>query len=53
MIEEAYNTTRKNSGVSNMYTFLHAYLNCNNFHITQKYVHLTKEVREGKFSIEK
>ena len=51
LIAEAKYKIRRNSGVSNIYTFLHAYFGGVEFYATRKYVNLTKEGREEDFFV--
>ena len=46
LIMEEKKKTRINSGVSNVYTFLHAYFEGVEFYTARRYVHLTKDGRE-------
>ena len=51
LIAEDENKTRRNSGVSNVYTFWHADFEGAEFYATRRYVHLTKEGREEDFCV--
>ena len=50
LIAESENTIKRNSGISNMYKFLHAFEGVE-FYATRWYVNLTKEGRYGDFFI--
>ena len=43
MIAEAENTIKRNSGVRNVYTFLHTYFEGVEFYAARRYIHFTKE----------
>ena len=49
LIAEDENKTRRNSGVSNVYTFLHADFKGVEFYAVRQYVHLKKEGIEEDF----
>ena len=51
LIVEGKNKIRRNSGVSNVYMFLHADFEGFEFYAARKYVHLTKEGREVDFFV--
>ena len=51
LIAEAENMIRRNSGVSNVYKFLHAYFEGVNFYPARRYVNLTKKGIEEDFFV--
>ena len=51
LISESEKTIRRNSAVSNVYTFLHADFEGVEFCAARKYIHLTKERREEDFFV--
>ena len=51
LIAEAKNTTRKNSDVSYIYTFLHADFEGVEFYAARRYVNLTEEERKEDFFV--
>ena len=51
LMAEAEKTIRRNSGVSNVYTFSHADFESVEFYAVRRYVHLTKEGREEAFFV--
>ena len=53
LVAEAKNTIRRNSGVGNVYTCLHAKFEGFQFHAARKYVNLTKEGRQEDFFADK
>ena len=53
LIAEAEKTIWINSGVSNVYTFSHAYFEGVKFYAARRYVHLKNEGREEDFFVTK
>ena len=51
LIAESKNMTRRNSGVSNVYTFSHADFEGVGFYAARRYAHLIKEGREEDFFV--